>query len=181
MASKGIVHRDIKPDNILVDVSPEGAVRMVKLADFGESLDCVANDIDDFQMPFMRPEASRGGSPMYLAPEVMVAKSVTVKQYMKAPVDIDYSKNDVFACGMVAHYMLTGGCADPFSADHPEYTAETYNPLPEGCCPDPVATLVWNMVNPDAALRLTAGEALRQIDELLIFIYTRRGTIWRYL
>jgi hypothetical protein len=32
-----------------------------------------------------------------------------------------------------------------------------------------VATLVWNMVNPDAKLRLSANEALRQIDGIDAF------------
>lgn len=84
---------------------------------------------------------------------------------MTNPSYIDYSKNDVFAAGMVAHYMLMS-VTNTFSTHHPNYSEATYIEPPEGC-PAPIAELVWRMVNPNPAQRLTAIEALAEVDALI--------------
>jgi ankyrin repeat protein len=160
-----VVHRDINPDNVLVQGGEEsygGTGLLVKLANFGEALDTLAEEIDDFRMPFFTRDTPRGGAPTYLAPEVMAA----VPGSMRHPQFIDYSKNDVFAAGMVAHYMLTNGRVDPFSTNHPGYSAETYTRPPQEC-PESVADLVWTMVNPSLEHRVSAIEALAAVDALI--------------
>ena len=134
MSQQRIVHRDFKPDNILVSwpICEEGKPLMdgtpvlVKVSDFGEALDCEAEDCDGFEMPFIRPEPSRGGSPMYLPPEVSNATTGSIR----APKYIDYTKSDVFALGMVGHFMLSGGTIDPFTTDDARtYSHASYNEL----------------------------------------------------
>ena len=105
--------RDLKPDNILLswedDDTEHGTPVLVKLADFGESLDCAAEGYEGFQMLFVRcgGEPSRGGAQAYLPPEVMNATAGT----QRSQSFIDYSKSDVFSLGMVAHFLLSGRSA----------------------------------------------------------------------
>ena len=106
---------------------------------------------------------------MYLAPEVMSAVPGTHAN----PTFIDYSKNDVFAAGMVAHFMLShGGTKDPWETTAPldplhPFAPQNYNELPADRVAPDVANLVWNMLNPTMSERFTAHEALAAVDGLL--------------
>jgi len=86
--SRGVVHRDIKPDNVFV--THDGRV---KLADFG-----IAHV---GQSSALTQAGTVMGTPGYMAPE----------QVTGSPVD---ARADIFAIGVILHEMLTG--SNPFGA-----------------------------------------------------------------
>jgi large subunit ribosomal protein L40e len=90
----GVVHRDLKPDNILVSTDHKQFV----IADFGEALDCRLYQLEGLKMPFP-VDFPRGGAPMYLAPEI-------VKAVPSPHTVLDYTRNDDWACGMIFHSLL---------------------------------------------------------------------------
>ncbi|CAJ1351606.1 unnamed protein product, partial [Effrenium voratum] len=97
---RGIAHRDLKPDNILVvdrlwAEDPDAAIE-VKLADFGHS-----KVVDDF---FVR--SSSVGTPLYMAPEAFELE------------DIDARSADLWSLGVLLFVMLVGSC--PFEGRGPE-------------------------------------------------------------
>ena len=79
----GIVHRDVKPRNIML--SPEGEV---KIADFGVAL-IERGDSEETQV------IGNVGSPSYMAPEQVRGEAAT-------------PQTDIFALGLIAYQMLTG-------------------------------------------------------------------------
>jgi serine/threonine-protein kinase len=84
----GVVHRDLKPDNVLLPALAPGSSPMVKVSDFG-----VAKSLHAASL--VRTEAGLG-TPLWTAPEQ--AKN----GYVPSPV------SDVWALGLITYYVLTG-------------------------------------------------------------------------
>ena len=95
--SQGVVHRDIKPDNIFI--TRDGRV---KLSDFG-----IAR-IEDGSQTKATQFGTVLGTPGYMAPE----------QATGSPVD---NRTDLFAIGTIAYEMLTGN--NPFDTGYDTNTA----------------------------------------------------------
>jgi hypothetical protein len=77
---KGVLHRDLKPGNIMLDGRGE-----VRITDFG--LAAIAGSVTG--------EAARQGTPAYMAPEQLAGQEVT-------------TKSDLYALGLVLYEMFTG-------------------------------------------------------------------------
>jgi len=90
--AKGVVHRDIKPDNIML--TKHGGVKVV---DFGVA------KIDDPDSK-LTATGMAVGTPNYISPEVCLGK------------DVD-ARSDLFSLGIVFYEMLAG--ESPFQADSP--------------------------------------------------------------
>jgi serine/threonine-protein kinase len=90
----GVIHRDIKPHNIMVLDANDS----IKLMDFG-----IARLRDSSQTPLTRA-GTMMGTPDYMAPEQIEGQDVT-------------DKTDVYSFGIVVYEMLTG--VVPFRASTP--------------------------------------------------------------
>jgi serine/threonine protein kinase len=83
--AQGVVHRDLKPDNVLM--TPEG---QIKLLDFGIAMDEAARRLTWFGL------SPPVGTPDYMAPEQVRGKRGDVR-------------TDVYALGTMLYEMVTGG------------------------------------------------------------------------
>jgi serine/threonine protein kinase len=153
--SAGLVHRDVKPANVLM--APDGSA---KLGDFG-----IAKAVVDEEDPALQVDHTTTGQMMgtvaYMAPERLAGRPATVQ-------------SDIYSVGVVLYEGLTG--TRPFAAPTPiamVRAIDQASPAPlRDCCPglDPalIATVERAMArNPDdrfasaaamsAALRAGAG------------------------
>ncbi len=87
----GIIHRDIKPDNIFINRTIEGEV--VKVVDFGIAK--LLSDFSENEMEKLTVTGAVVGTPMYIAPERIRG--------------LEYDgKSDVYSLGVMLFQMLTG-------------------------------------------------------------------------
>jgi eukaryotic-like serine/threonine-protein kinase len=91
---QGMIHRDVKPSNILIS-----AKESAMLTDFG-----VAKIIDEESTMDLTGTSATVGTPEYMAPEQATAKTVD-------------HRADIYALGVVLYEMVTG--RKPFQADTP--------------------------------------------------------------
>jgi serine/threonine protein kinase len=87
--SRGVIHRDVKPDNI--QILPSG---LIKITDFG-----IARIMEE---PTLTADGQVFGTPSYMSPEQVAGK----------PLD---HRTDIFSLGIVLYEMLTG--RKPFTGD----------------------------------------------------------------
>jgi serine/threonine-protein kinase len=131
----GIVHRDVKPANLLV--TPD---RKIKITDFG-----IARASDGLGLT---GTGQVMGTPQYLAPEQARGQVAT-------------PASDVYSLGVVAFECLAGH--RPFDADSPVATALAHlnDPVPDlpSSVPSDLAGVVRRAMAKDPAQRYADGEA----------------------
>src|SRR5262249_20611632 len=84
----GLIHRDVKPDNLWLESGMSGPVGRVKLLDFG--LARPSDGSSDLTAP-----GQVVGTPGYMSPEVVYGLAVD-------------GRSDLYSLGCVLHRMLTG-------------------------------------------------------------------------
>ena len=146
--AQGVVHRDVKPDNIYL-VAPN---RTVKLTDFG-----IARMMAE---PSLTSAGQVFGTPAYMSPEQLTSR------------EVDY-RSDIFSLGIVLYEMLTG--QKPFRGD--SVVAITYQimnsepEMPSSLAPGLAAILVRALAkDPDLryqSLRALAADLRREQRSLL--------------
>ena len=145
-AEQGVVHRDVKPENIMLTSGGE-----VKVADFGLARltrEGAANDLTQIGITL--------GTPLYMSPEQVEGK----------PLD---PRSDIYSFGVTCYHMLSG--APPFGGETALGVAVQHlktRPQPlEAIRPDlppALCRIVHQMLAKDPAQRFATGrELLREL------------------
>lgn len=158
--SHGIAHRDLKSDNILLDLSGGIDFPRVVITDFGC---CLADRNHGLKMPYSSYETNRGGNMALMAPEVVTAQPGPFTS-------INYDKADVWACGAIAYEIF--GMNNPFYQDNHKlfnmhYKSKELPSLPDEV-PDIVNNLVRDLLRRHPKNRLSA-ELAATISQLILW------------
>jgi serine/threonine protein kinase len=165
--SQNIIHRDVKPSNILINTKGE-----VKIADFGLARDTSKVSPmggHDLTMPGMVV-----GTPSYMSPEQAVGKE-----------NIDHC-TDIFSLGVVAYQLLSG--RKPFLGATPAEVQEniinqTPPPVDRNECPlltPEIEQLLAKMLAKDPARRYQSMEQVRRGVQAAIDSIDIAGNVGRY-
>lgn len=158
--SLGIIHRDIKPDNVFL-LSMAGSPDFVKLLDFS-----VAKLLQDNDR--MRTQAGVVfGTPQYMSPE----------QGRGLPLD---ARSDIYALGILAFEMLTGQV--PFNHENPMIVLQMHirQPLPQmpPHVPPQVQAVVAQALDKDPGRRYqSSGEMMQHCQQIFARLGAPSGSM----
>jgi len=148
----GVIHRDLKPNNIFIVQQADGA-RYVKLLDFG-----IAKALEPSEDSPHTVSGVLLGTPEYMAPEQVRSKPVS-------------PRTDLYSVGCVAFKLLTGQL--PFTGDRVQVllaqaheTPPRPSQLVPGLPPGIDRLISWLMAKDPAERPGSADEARRAIAEL---------------
>ena len=143
--ANGVVHRDIKPDNVLID----GDSGRAMVTDFG----IARAASDDGEGPRLTATGAALGTPAYMSPEQCAGDR-----------EID-GRSDLYSLGAVAYQMLSG--EPPFTGGNtPSIMMRqvTERPVPlrrrRADIPDDLERIVMRLLEKDPANRFQSGQAL---------------------
>ena len=125
--SKGIAHMDIKPENVLLKITPDGKGKVAKLADFGLSI--VTFGVDERGNFHVNYSRTLQGTLPYFAPEMLAIRYANrMEQVWRTYTPQPVSRVDAHFKGMLLHYEPVHQ-RRPI-AILPGYREKYYRPLP---------------------------------------------------
>ena len=149
----GLIHRDIKPQNVLLGEDAATAKVQLKLIDFGIAAD---------QMSQHQTSVTRGGSIGYAAPE----------HWLKAGKELD-GRTDLYSLGATMYRMLTGQMPYPGVFDAGEFIGRTFQGPPRPVrevkpdVPVPLSQLIGELLAVKVEeRRRDAGVVIARLEEM---------------
>jgi serine/threonine-protein kinase len=144
----GLIHRDLKPDNLMITDQGE-----VKIADFG-----LARNLNA-EVQSLTETGTTMGTPLYMSPEQVQSRSID-------------KRTDIYSLGMTFHHLLTG--KPPLMAESVYALAlKQISERPVSVrvlrpdCPESLSELVDWMIEKQPDLRPpSAGEVIRILQEI---------------
>jgi hypothetical protein len=157
---RGVVHRDVKPQNVLVPEAPRSAAGVAKLADFG-----VAHLAGD------EPLTRTGdivGTLAYMAPEQAAGRRVD-------------ERADLYSLALVLYEALAG--RNPVRAGSPAATARRVGTVlpalarPRGDLPGGLTEAIDAALRPEPDERGTLEELAQALEDALLEVSDEGGTV----
>src|SRR5208283_5300987 len=163
---KKLVHRDVKPSNIMVSLEDGGAVR-AKIIDLG-----LAKAVNDpgSQIAISIP-GGFAGTPEFASPEQFAGVGVDIRSYL-------YSQGVMLWEMVTGHALFRGTSAEVmYKHQHAPLPLERLKDVPQ-----PVVVLLEKLLEKDPAQRFqTPDELLKAMPTITGAIEARRGTTRRNL
>ncbi len=135
----GIVHRDVKPSNVMIDASGR-----VKLTDFG-----IAQSIED---PKLTTSGTLIGSPTYISPERLLGQEAS-------------PASDLWALGATLFFAVEGYGAYERPSTPAAIQAIMNERVQVRRAHGPLANLILGLLDPDPHTRLTGGQVRYLIEQ----------------
>ncbi|XP_011495382.1 PREDICTED: serine/threonine-protein kinase PINK1, mitochondrial isoform X2 [Ceratosolen solmsi marchali] len=153
--SHGIAHRDLKSDNILLDISEElDNCPTLVITDFGC---CLADKNLGLHLPYNSHDIDKGGNAALMAPEIILSEPGTFTS-------LNYSKSDLWTVGAIAYEIF--GMPNPFCGTYQQKSLlKNYNyneddlPTLPASVPTVIAALIRNMLLRSTYKRLSVEMA----------------------